>query len=314
MIHRAGIAYSVAYWKQVLSSIHSCKLCVEMTKAPGKTDIVRFRRVSDLGNLEFLHATFVTHSFPRHTHETFAIGVVESGVQATYYKGSTHIATSGDICLVNPGEVHTGFSPHECGWTYRVFYPDAALLERVAREASVHVGELPHFPSPVIRDRHLASRILAFLKAVEDSDVSLEKESLLFSVLEQMVRRHADARDGKPVGRHKEKRAVKTALEYLDAHFVDNVRLSELSSMANLSEFHLLRLFRAVVGLPPHAYLIQKRIDYARSLLSRQLPILQVGLETGFTDQSHFTRWFKKIVGITPGQYRRHSNSVQEMN
>ncbi|MEW6665176.1 MAG: helix-turn-helix domain-containing protein [Thermodesulfobacteriota bacterium] len=84
--------------------------------------------------------------------------------------------------------------------------------------------------------------------------------------------------------------------------------------MANLSEFHLLRSFRAVVGLPPHAYLIQRRIDYARSHLSRRLPIVQVGLETGFTDQSHFTRWFKKIVGITPGQYRRHSNSVQERN
>jgi AraC-like DNA-binding protein len=287
-------------------------LIVDMAKEPSKTDVVKFCRASDLGNMEFLHATFVQHSFPRHTHETFAIGVVERGVQATYCKGATHIATSGDICLVNPGEVHTGFSPHEEGWTYRVFYPDAALLKRVAREVPVHTGEFPHFPSPVIRDLPLASGILTFLKTVEDSDLSLQRESLLLSVLEQMVRRHADAGYGRPFGGQREGRAVRTALEYLDGHFTDNVTLSELSKAANVSEFHLLRCFRAAVGLPPHAYLIQKRIDYARALLSRHLPIVQVGVEAGFTDQSHFTRWFKRIVGITPGRYCRSSNFVQE--
>jgi len=280
----------------------------------GAIDIVRFQRASDLGNLEFLHATFVRQSFPRHTHETFAIGVIEMGVQATYYKGSTHIATSGEICLVNPGEVHTGFSPHESGWTYRVFYPDATLLEKVARKVSAHVEPLPHFPSPVIKDPHLSSNILCFLKALEDSDVSLERETLLLSVLAQMVRRYAEARDGKRVGRQKEDGAVKKALEYLDAHFAENVTLSELSDIASLSEFHFLRVFRSTVGLPPHAYLIQRRINYARDLLSQSLPIAQVSLETGFVDQSHFTRWFKKIVGITPGQYRHNSNSIQDRN
>jgi AraC-like DNA-binding protein len=288
--------------------------CVEMTKCSRDIDITRFQRASDLDNLEFLHATFTRHSFPRHTHDTFAIGVIERGVQATDYKGSTHIATSSDICLINPGEVHTGYSPDESGWTYRVFYPDAALLSKVARELSTHPPGLPHFPFPVIKDRRLASHIHSFLKTLEDSNVSLERESLLLSVLAQMIRRHGDTKDNRLVGRQKGGRAVKTALEYLDAYFADNITLSELSDMANMSEFHLLRLFRAAVGLPPHAYLIQKRIDYARGLLSQGLPIVQAGLESGFVDQSHFTRWFKKIVGITPGQYRRTSNSVQESN
>jgi AraC-like DNA-binding protein len=293
---------------------HSCKQCVEMIERSRSIDITRFQRASDLDDLEFLHATFIRHSFPRHTHDTFAIGVIERGVQATYCKGSTHIATSSDICLVNPGEVHTGFSPGESGWTYRVFYPDAALLSRVAGELSPRSPELPYFPSPVIKDRRLASHIFSFLKALEDSNVSLERESLLLSVVAQMIQRHGGTKENKLAGRQDGGRAVKTALEYLDAYFADNVTLSELSDMANMSEFHLLRLFRAAVGLPPHAYLIQKRIDYARSLLSQGLPIVQAGLESGFVDQSHFTRWFKKIVGITPGQYRRKSNSIQESN
>ncbi|MCX5816957.1 MAG: AraC family transcriptional regulator [Proteobacteria bacterium] len=282
-------------------------------KCSDNTDIVKFSRAADLGNLEFLHATFISHSFPRHTHETFAIGVIERGVQATYYGGSTHIATPSDICLVNPGEVHTGFSPHESGWTYRVFYPDVSFLKRAA-DATCARGRLPHFPSPVIKDQLLSQNILAFLKLLEESDISLERESFLLSVLTHMIRRHADMGESTNTYLKKERRAVKTVLEYLDAHFTENVTLSELTDITNISEFHLLRLFRDEVGLPPHAYLIQKRINYAKNMLSQRLTIAQTALETGFADQSHFTRRFKKIMGITPGQYCHNSNIVQERN
>lgn len=279
-----------------------------MRKHSDNIDMVRFQRAADLGGLEFLHATFVRHSFPRHTHETFAIGVIEQGVQATRYKRATHIATSGEICLVNPGEVHTGYAPHGAGWTYRVFYPDGALLRKVAGEVAGREHGVPHFSSPVIKDRQLASRILSFLKVLDASDITLERESLLLSVLAQMIRRHGDAGCGRAVVRQKDERGVKTAREYIDARFTGTVTLAELSDAAQLSEFHLLRLFREAVGLPPHAYLVQKRIDCARALLAQGLPLAQVALETGFADQSHFTRRFRNIVGITPGQYRRRSN------
>jgi AraC-like DNA-binding protein len=282
-----------------------------MKETADNTDFVRFQRAADLDNLEFLHATFVTHSFPRHTHDTFAIGVIEKGVQATYYKGSTHIATCRDICLVNPGEVHTGFSPAAMGWTYRVFYPDPGLLRRVAVQILPHAGELPHFSSPVIKDAPLALDILSFLRTLEYSDLSLERQSRLLSVLAQMISRHADRKAPTPAAQAAHG-AVKTSLEYLDSRFTENVTLSELSRAAGLSEFHLLRLFRAAVGLPPHAYLIQKRIDHARQLLSEGLPIAQVSLDAGFADQSHFTRAFTRIVGVTPGRYRRNSNCVQD--
>jgi AraC-like DNA-binding protein len=273
---------------------------------------VRFARVADLDDLEFIRATFVTHAFPRHTHETFAIGVIEGGVQATDYRGATHIATAGDICLINPGEVHTGFSPHETGWTYRVFYPGVPLLEKAAEAVSLKQGRAPHFPSPVIRDKTLFRNLLQFLKSLESSDLSMEKESLLLSALAQMVARHADITDNTGRYSQREERAVRAAREYMEAYFTENVPLSTLARIAGVSEFHLLRLFRAKTGLPPHAYLIQKRIDHARKLLSRQVPIVQVALETGFSDQSHFTRHFKRILGVTPGDYCRKSNRLQE--
>ena len=275
-------------------------------------DHVRFDRAGDLDDLEFIHATFVNHAFPRHTHETYAIGVIEGGVQATDYRGSTHIATAGDICLVNPGEVHTGYSPHESGWTYRVFYPEVSVLQRAAEAVSLKRGKTPRFSSPVIRDNALSHKLLRFMKVLEVPSLSLEKESLLLSSLSQMVVRHARVSDNTSRYSRGEEQAVATARDYLEAFFTENVTLSTLARVAGISEFHLLRLFRDSMGLPPHAYLIQRRIDHARKLLARQVPIVEVALETGFSDQSHFTRHFKRILGITPGEYRRKSKNVQE--
>lgn len=277
----------------------------------GSGDIVRFQRAPDLDGLEFLHATFVRHSFPRHTHDTFAIGVIEGGVQATYYKGSTHIATSRDICLINPGEVHTGFSPHPSGWTYRVFYPQTSLLETIASEILPCGCGLPHFSSPVIKDPPVSAGILRFLRALELSDITIERETLLYSVIAHMILRHADRKGVSPASEDVERRVIRLLLEYLDHHFTENITLHDLSRLAGLSPFHLLRVFRATVGLPPHAYVIQRRVDRARRLLLAGLPIPDVGLEAGFADQSHFTRAFKRIVGVTPGCYRS-SNSVQD--
>ncbi|GHO98916.1 hypothetical protein KSF_089640 [Reticulibacter mediterranei] len=81
--------------------------------------------------------------------------------------------------------------------------------------------------------------------------------------------------------------------------------METLASMVHLSEFHLARLFRYVVGLPPHAYQVQVRLWHARKLLAQDFSVSYVAHETGFFDQTHFTKQFKRHVGITPGAYRK---------
>jgi AraC-like DNA-binding protein len=88
--------------------------------------------------------------------------------------------------------------------------------------------------------------------------------------------------------------------------------LTQLASFAKLSRFHLLRLFRTQMGVPPHEYQTQVRITHARKLLRKGYSILETAFETGFFDQSHFSRNFKRITGRTPGQYLSESNIVQD--
>jgi AraC-like DNA-binding protein len=265
----------------------------------------KFWHAQDIGNVELLRATYITHAFSRHVHEGFAIGVIERGAETFYYRGGTHIAPAGTIVVINPGEVHTGEALDETGWTYRMLYPEAALLRQAASEASGRPRGIPFFPNPVIRDDYLAGLIRKLHFTLEKSDSALERQSHFLETFIQLVLRHADNRPVLPPmsGAHP---GISQARAFLEAHYSQNVSLEQLSGIAGVSSFHLTRLFRESVGLPPHAYLNQVRIFHAKKLLTLGQPIAEVAFETGFADQSHLTRHFKRIVGVTPGQYRKN--------
>src|SRR5579862_5115992 len=112
----------------------------------------KFWRAPELGNLELLHATYITHSFTRHTHEGFAIGVIEQGAEEFYYRHAIHVAPAGSMVVINPGEVHTGNAVKIDGWTYRMIYPDAEAVRQAACELAGRQQAIPLFPNPVIYD------------------------------------------------------------------------------------------------------------------------------------------------------------------
>ena len=267
------------------------------------TASVKFWRRPDLNNLELMHATYVDQCFSRHTHENFAVGVVEEGTGAFDYRGTKQIAPVSSIFLINPGEVHTGGGFGQVRCTYRVMYPAANLLERLASEAVGGRCAAPFFPVPIVHDNQLAHLIHHLHVTLEDNTSKLEQESLLLRTLAELITRHAGC-NGAPRKMGREPWAVRQVRDYLDAHSDENVSLTELTSLTGLSSFRLTRVFSEKTGLPPHAYLTQLRVSRAKTLLAQGYPISQVALEAGFTHQSHLNRHFKRLVGITPGQYR----------
>ncbi len=95
------------------------------------------------------------------------------------------------------------------------------------------------------------------------------------------------------------------ARETIQDRFAQNISLGELAAEVGLSKFHLLRLFREEVGTTPHAYQLHLRVSRAREMLHARVPAAQVALVCGFADQPHFTRAFKRIVGYTPGAFKK---------
>jgi AraC-like DNA-binding protein len=268
-------------------------------------ETTKFWRDPALGNFELLHATYVTHTFARHIHEGFVVGVIEQGAEEFAYRHNHYQARAGQVVLINPGEPHTGQAATAAGWTYRTMYPDVALLQEAAHQLRGQAQDVPFFPEPVIRDDYLAHLVSELHASLERLATPLERQERLLWTFAQLVARHADARP-RPSPFSKignERQAVLQVRQFLEESYSQNILLEQLAQLTNLSQFHLLRVFRQEVGLPPHLYLTQVRIRRAKVLLALGLPISQVALETGFTDQSHFTRHFKHNVGVTPGQY-----------
>ena len=263
---------------------------------------VKFWHDTALSNLELLHATYVTHTFAPHTHEGYVIGVIEQGAEQFAYRRSRHIAPAGSIVFINPGEMHTGSSAAESGWTYRTLYPSIELVQRAVSDLVGRHRDIPFFAEPVVHDPEMMAEISFVHRALEEQTSALERESRLLWTLDRLLVRYADDHP-RPRPLTKEHSSIQRVRSYLDENYAENISLEQLAAMAHLSPFHLLRSFRNHVGLPPHAYQIQVRIMHARQMLRMGLSCIDTAFAVGFADQSHFTKHFKRMVGVPPGLY-----------
>ncbi len=268
----------------------------------------KFWRVPHLDGLELLCGSNITHEYPLHVHEEYCVLLMLKGVEATVCRGASHLAFPGSLGFMNPDEVHASSS---VGAEYRIIRIRPNLFSRIVFESAGRDLGTPHFDRFVVEDASIFRLLLNLHHKLEQHISSLEQESEFVSTMGLLVARHvANHPAVRPPG--KEPRHVKTVRDYLKSHYAENVSLSELTSITNLSPFHLLRVFHHQVGFPPHEYQTQVRIARARKLLLEGQSISHVALETGFCDQSHLSRNFKRIVGMTPGQFSSQSKIVQD--
>ena len=261
-----------------------------------------------LDNLELLHATYVTHTFAPHIHEGFVVGIVDKGAETFTYRRSSYVAPSGSVVLINPAEMHTGSAAIAQGWSYRCLYPAPSLLQRAASELADRQRDIPFFSDAVLFDPDLSAQLSILHDTLASPSTALERESRLLWTFAQLIHRHADSYPAQSIrSLTKEDGAVTRVRAYIEERYAENISLEQLAQLANLSQFHLLRVFRNTVGLPPHTYLTYVRIKHAKQLLLHHLSLTDVALSVGFADQSHFTKHFKRIVGVPPGNYARHA-------
>jgi AraC-like DNA-binding protein len=156
----------------------------------------------------------------------------------------------------------------------------------------------------------VAARFRELCLALERTRARLAADSLLLDVFALLVGRHAaEPPPPEPAGR--EGAAVRRARDHLNEAYADNVSLEELARLAGIGPFALSRAFRAEVGMPPHAFLTHVRILRAKALLRAGASPAEAAARTGFVDQSHLSRHFKRLVKLTPGRFAAASKNVQ---
>jgi len=247
--------------------------------------------------LDLLHAR-VTEPYAPHVHDEYAVGACTAGREVIRYRGTLHYAGPGSVVVLEPGEAHTGAPADPPDFTYRVMYPAASLLSDGLRRT-------PRFREPVIVDPGLAAELRWLHAALALGTEPLDGESRLAWLLGELVRRHASAPGDLEVPGAG--RVARLVMAQLADRLVSPPALAEIAAETGLSRYQLVRSFRTEVGMPPYAWLAQYRVRKARALLERGCRPAEAAAMTGFADQAHLTRWFRRVVGVTPGAYR---NSV----
>jgi AraC-like DNA-binding protein len=170
-------------------------------------------------------------------------------------------------------------------------------------ELGLDTGGLPSFADSVLHDPQL-HRMFAELHRLLDSRASaLQQQTAWREAILALFQRHARVPAGRAPGH--EPRAVARAKELLSSQLAEPPSLEALAQAVNLSPFHFARVFRRATGLPPHAWLLQRRLEQARGLLKNGCTPLSVAMQLGFADQSHLSRQFKQTYGVGPGAYRK---------
>lgn len=255
-------------------------------------------------SLDLLTARFDRHRYAPHYHEEFTVGVGVGGCEVIDYRGGRVDAGPGSIVVLAAGEVHTGGPAALGGYAYRAMYPLPSLLAE-------GTATPPHFREAVVDDPELAAALRAAhteLSGAGGRVDPLEAESRVPWLLTALARRHGAARplaDRVPGADH----IARAVRERLADELLAPPSLAELAAPLGLSRYQLLRAFRTSTGLPPYAWLAQYRVTRARAHLDAGLCPADAASLVGFADQAHLTRWFRRVLGVTPAAYR---NSVQD--
>ena len=273
-------------------------------EAMDSTHTVRFWQSADLPQVEANQMLRSRHVFPRHLHdEIYAVGLMDEG--GSYCLGEGHdeaFAAPGEVCLLNPGQVHAGGALPDRQVSYRMLFFDRSLLRDLSEEISEGRRPQLEYGRVVVRDAALRLALERLHRDLVLGREGLALESALLEAAGELLRFHHRPEAERRFG--DERGAVRRARELLAAEPERKLALAEVAAAVGLSRYHFLRVFRQATGLSPHAFRTACRLETAKQLLRQGLPLAETALATGFADQSHFTNTFRRFVGATPGQYR----------
>lgn len=256
---------------------------------------------------ELLSASGITTSMPRQIFEEYLIGVIEEGQAEFTYKGEKNSIGSGSLLLIQPGEPFSGKGNLDSPRTFRMLHVKPSFLQSLLSDLNDKAVSAPSFNQPVERRKVLVSAFSRIHRALEQPHTRLERDSWLLE-LTQLLQQHCIA-DVTPLREYgKERDRTEQVRAFLMENFADNVPLEALATLVNLSPFRLNRVFSQEVGVPPHAFLNQVRVWRAKECLAKGMPLAQVAVETGFYDQAHLTKHFKRLLGYTPGIQQNDKN------
>lgn len=240
--------------------------------------------------------------FPKHFHDHYVIGCIESGMRKVTCRGEEFLIEPGDLLFFNYRENHAceqvGDYPLNC----RFINIKRERMKEIAEEITGK-NEYPEFVRPVIRKCSKAELLREVYRMVAEGNQEFEKEELFYLLMEQLLSEYAVFEQKKVQVPDTER--LNAVCSYMKEHYSENVSLEQLCKIAGVSRYSLIRYFTKYKKITPYQYLESIRVNRAKLYLEEGTEPAEAAAMTGFSDQSHFTNFFKRLFGLTPAQYQR---------
>lgn len=242
----------------------------------------------------------IVQPFPNHFHEYYVIGFIEDGQRVLSCRNQECTIAKGDIILFNPGDSHTCVQSDDGTLDYRGINITKEVMLDLTEEVTGK-RELPGFSQNVIDDKEVACYLCPLHEQMMNGSCEFGKEENLLFLISLLIQRYSQPfKSCVPECREE----VEKACDFMEQHFANRIYLDQICRHAGRSKSTLLRAFTKFKGVTPYNYLESIRIGKAKKFLEQGMPLIEVAMRTGFSDQSHFTNSFNRFIGLAPGLYR----------
>ena len=269
---------------------------------------IKSQTIPHFAGVQVIASNFVAErSVPRHVHHGYNFSLAINGASKIDcgHCGETHVFKSGDLFLTEAHEVYAARTigkPPWFGYTISISKELLAFLLNFASGGKQIA--LPHYAAGAVKNDELRRLFLELHDSLNVGQSKIEQESLLLDWVISVQQSYGDQSgsfDNRRLGR--ETAAIRRVRDFIAENLTENIRLRDLANLAGLSPFHLNRVFTKKIGVPPHVFQNQLKIEHAQKLIRENKPFSEIALESGFADQSHFNRFFKRYTGITPKNF-----------
>lgn len=252
-------------------------------------------------HLEAYYFEGIAQPFPNHFHDYYVIGSVEAGTRRLSCKNKEYTIGRGNILLFNPNDNH-GCAQYGGGtFDYRGLNIPKETMRSLTEEITGQ-SDLFGFSENVIENKETAGYFRSLHRIIMDGSREFEKEEALLLLISSLIGRYGQPHESCIPECGAE---IENVRVFMMEHFAEHITLKELCKCGGLSKSTLLRAFIRSKGVTPYRYLQTIRIEKAKKLLEQGVPVADAALQTGFSDQSHFSKFFHMFIGLSPSAYRR---------
>lgn len=248
-----------------------------------------------------------TGGHPPHWHSDWQLVAVTRGDGWVRVRGTQHQTPGGSLFLIPPEVVHSN-DVFAGGCDFRSILIEAKIVESIAKANRLKLQRNKISEMPVVVSKKWTDKFDQYHFSLEQADPALLADEMLDNWITSIIS-YQTGQNRAPVELKAHSAAIR-AREFLADHAHEAITLKRLASTSGMSGFELSRQFKAAFGLPPHAWLLQVRIDRSKALLKTSRSICEVATELGFSDQAHFTRIFRRTTGYTPGMMQSEFRKI----